>query len=464
MKRKNKKNIILYSIVLVQFILFYSYLYGDILITTTHGMSFWDCLFSGQIRDYYKINVDTQLVAGYYSGNYAAGYDFLVYIIFAIWDFPLWLCKRFLGVAYPLNYLIGNIWAKSIILLFYGLTFMVLKKILEQFSQGYTTRLFLLMTTSIFVSAYLSVIGQYDIITVFFMVLGIYYLICDKKWLFILAFSVAIPTKFLAMLAFLPILLLYEKKLIKVLGYLVISMIPMLLFRVLIPMESGESNINAFMEFLFVDSIPVGSYKVSFFLLFYITLLLFCFFKKKSEDRVGFGKEVIYISFLAYVGFFAFAYTFPYWVVYMLPYLYLMICINKEDYIVNLLLETCMSFFAVIGQSFTFTWVFSSTVLNNAILGKMTGVEEHLNYTVLDFLTSIAGDAGAQTLHNYILQICWGVFIVTVVFFMFFNCPWADKRKPLQEVNCKENRITIYIVRLLCLAIVYAIPFVWMMV
>lgn len=463
MKRKNKKNIILYSMVLVQFVFFFCYIYGDILITTAHGMSFWDCLFSGQIRDYYKLNVDTELIAGVYSGNYVAGYDFFVYIIFAIWDFPLWLCKHFFGIVNPLNCLIGNMWAKSIILLFYGLTFIVLKKILEQFSQGTSTRLFLLMTTSIFVSTYLGVIGQYDIITVFFMMLGSYYLICGKKWLFILAFSIAIPTKTFALLAFLPILLLYEKKLIKVLGYLVVSVIPMLLFRVLIPMEPGASNINAFLEFLFLNTIPVGSHKVSLFLLFYITLLLLCFFKKKSENRVEFGKEVIYISFLSYIGFFAFAYTLPYWMVYMLPYLYLMICINKENYVANLLLETIMSFFTVVGQSFTFTWVFSSTVLGNALLGNGIGVKEHLNYTILDLVKSVLGEAGAQTAQNYIVQICWGAFIVTAVFFVFLNCPWIEKKKEMKKLDCKENRILIYAIRLLCLMIVYAIPFAWIL-
>lgn len=464
MKRFSKSNIFICLILLIQLVMFYCYIYGDVLITTMHGMSFWDCLFSGQIRDYYKINLESELIAGCYSGNYAAGYDFFVYIIFAIWDFPLWICRRVFGIANPLNYLLGNMWAKSIVLVFYVLTLLVMKKIMDKLSLKSSKLLVVLMTTSIFISTYLGIIGQYDIITVFFMLLGIYYLISDRFLIFILLFSIAIPTKVFALLAFIPILLLYEKKIIKIIGYFVLSMIPMLLFRLLIPMVAGKSNIDSFFGYLFFDYIPLGTYRVSLFVMFYIALLLFCFLKKRSEDTIMFTKEIVYIAFLSYVIFFAFAYTFPYWMVYMLPYLYLMLCINKEFYVINLLLETCMSFFAVLGQSITFYWVFSSTILRNALLGNNSRLQDNMNYTIVDCLKSLLGENYYNTAQDYILQVCWAVFIVAVVFFIILNCPWRKPKQPLSELNCKENRILLYAVRAICLVIVYAIPFSWVFI
>ena len=307
MFKRNRKNIFICFILLIQLAMFYCYIYGDVLITAMHGMNFWDCLFSGNIKDFYKLNLDAKLVAGYYEGEYSAAYDFLIYIIFAIWNFPLWICRKFWGVEYPLNSFLGIMWAKSIVILFYVLTMVVLQKILKKCSFNNKKLFIVLMTTSIFVSAYLGMVGQYDIITIFFMLLGIYYLICDRFLLFVLLFSIAIPTKVFALIAFVPILLLYEKRIIKVLGCLILSMIPMLMFRVLIPMEPGESNINVFGEFLFTNTIPLATYKASLFMIFYITLMFFCFWKKRSDEKIQFTKEIIYITFLSYLIFFAFA-------------------------------------------------------------------------------------------------------------------------------------------------------------
>ena len=276
LKQIGKKRIILVAILAIQIIFFYCYLYGDLLITTMHGMTFWDSLFSsGGLRDYYNMNVNNHLVAGAYNGNYSARYDFLIYIIFGIWDFPLWVCKHFFGIKNPLNYLLGNLWAKSIVLLFYIMVVLVMRKIMVKCNKRNIMEMIVVMTTSIFVSANLNIIGQYDIITVFFMLLGMYYLINGNKLLFVVAFSVAVPTKILALLAFVPIVLLIEKKILKVIGYLILSCIPMAFFRVLVPMVQGESNIDNFFNFLFFDTVPFASHKISLFFAGYIVLLLF---------------------------------------------------------------------------------------------------------------------------------------------------------------------------------------------
>lgn len=439
--------------------MFFCYTYGDVLITTMHGMNFWDCLFSGKIRDFYELNLDAELVAGQYRGQYSAGYDFFVYIIFAIWDFPLWLCKNVLGIEHPLNYPLGQLWAKSIGLLFYVLSMIVLQKFLKKINFNNGTMLILLMSTSLFVSAYIGMIGQYDIITIFFMILGIYFLVCDRELLFVLLFSIAIPTKLFALFAFVPILLLYEKRIIKIAGSVILSMVPLLIFRILIPINVGGSNTSVFLNFLFADTIPLATYKSSLFVLVYISFLFFCFWKKGSDDKSRFIKEVIYIGFLAYFIYFSFGFANPYWFIYMIPFLYLILCWNKKYFVMNLLLEICMSFFAIIAQSIQFYWVFS----NNIIIGN-TISKEKSGYNMVDFLKFIVGESHYDSLVDYILQICWGFFVVSGISFAILNCPWLKEKKAASKLACKENVIVLFIIRAICLLIIYAIPFLWMFV
>ena len=81
---------------LVEMVFFFCMQYGDSLITAMHSINFWDCLFSGNIRNFYAQNTDALLSSGVYYGNYSAYYDFGIYIIFAIWVFPLWLGQKIL--------------------------------------------------------------------------------------------------------------------------------------------------------------------------------------------------------------------------------------------------------------------------------------------------------------------------------------------------------------------------------
>ena len=460
LKQIGKKRIILVAILAIQIIFFYCYLYGDLLITTMHGMTFWDSLFSsGGLRDYYNMNVNNHLVAGAYNGNYSARYDFLIYIIFGIWDFPLWVCKHFFGIKNPLNYLLGNLWAKSIVLLFYIMVVLVMRKIMVKCNKRNIMEMIVVMTTSIFVSANLNIIGQYDIITVFFMLLGMYYLINGNKLLFVVAFSVAVPTKILALLAFVPIVLLIEKKILKVIGYLILSCIPMAFFRVLVPMVQGESNIDNFFNFLFFDTVPFASHKISLFFAGYIVLLLFCYLKKPSDNVVKFAKEIIYISLCSYFIFFAFAFTFPYWMVYMVTALYLLIAMNNQQYYVNMILETFMAFFTIVGQTICFYWVYADTTLANGLLGRIPQIRNTNNKSIVDLLQGFVGSDDWSVVRDYVLQVSWSVYFVMMVFFLVINCPWKEKKTFAQGLDCKSNRIVLYIIRGIFLLIIYFIPF-----
>ena len=71
------------------------------------------------------------------------------------------------------------------------------------------------------------IFSQYDIFTVFFMVLGFYLFLTGKMWQFALAFGMAATFKYHAVLYFLVLLLLKEKKIRNLIRYTILMAVPL---------------------------------------------------------------------------------------------------------------------------------------------------------------------------------------------------------------------------------------------
>ncbi len=100
------------------FIVFIScmHTYNDILVTAKQGLVFWDCLFSGRIFHFYE---DAYVFCGnpYYPVQQYALYPFLYYLIFAIFELPIWILEKITG-ANVYNSIFGNIYSKAVLLFF----------------------------------------------------------------------------------------------------------------------------------------------------------------------------------------------------------------------------------------------------------------------------------------------------------------------------------------------------------
>ena len=89
-------------------------------------------LFSGDIFRFYEVchsDVDT---AAYHIFN-TPDYDFLIYIIFAIWNLPLWIARKAVHVNIWESAL-AIAWAKTVILVFTALTVRALTDICKTLS------------------------------------------------------------------------------------------------------------------------------------------------------------------------------------------------------------------------------------------------------------------------------------------------------------------------------------------
>ena len=176
---------------------------------------------NGHITDYYDYN--SKIITGD-----DPFYFPLVYIIFAIWNLPL----KVLGLMHDVAAggvtlsIVELAWTKLLIAVFYFATAYVMfliGRLLSAHSQRakYIAIIFATSPIAIF-GAF--IFGQYDIIGVFFTMVGFYFYIKRDYLKFSLFFSLAISLKMFPLVLFVPLLLLVEKRILQIIKYVGVAL------------------------------------------------------------------------------------------------------------------------------------------------------------------------------------------------------------------------------------------------
>lgn len=432
-------------------------------ITTYHGIGFWDCLFSGNIRNYYSINNSQNLVfTNTMSGEYSAAYDFIIYVIFAIWDFPLWLAKTFLGIEYPVATFLGTCWAKSISLFFFLMSALFFHKIANMLNDDdiFAFKCTLAYVTSLYALDYVFVMGQYDSIAICFMLAGLYFYMKGKKWLGLAMFAVAIPTKTFALFGLIIILLYKEKNILKILGNLVLALLPMVICRILIPFADAN-NVNSFFNFIFFSnpwSLGIGNFSV-FLVLFIILCVAVYVFTKKGDSH----RKLVLLLFEVYALFGVCAYNFPYWLLYFVPFMYLAFCANKEVFELNICLDAVGAFFVIIAQALTFNWTHSSTLASNLLISRIFPREDS-GMTIDKFLIKILGEDGYNQISPILVTLCLSVFLACMLMIVVLNYRHLNRPFAIQEEVRKNLKLFGFAVRIGLSLVVLTMPVLFYLV
>ena len=185
---------------------FFSFQQGDIMHTAGCSYSY----LQGHILDFYEW--------GAYEYNMWASYMPSTYIVFAIWNLPL----RLLGIVTCPEQYASSVWVlmwyKLLPVSLYLVSGYIIYRIAMIIGMGSKKSkicAYTFLTTPIgFFSQFL--FGQYDIFTVFLVLLGIYYYLKDNRRLFVLFFALSLPFKYYSLLIFVPLLLLKEKNVFKI--------------------------------------------------------------------------------------------------------------------------------------------------------------------------------------------------------------------------------------------------------
>jgi hypothetical protein len=312
--------------------LYVSFNHADITITSVHGKILLDMTYREMsILDFYDYNKGT------------AVYLLPQYILFAIWSIPVKIGYLLAGIP-PIDVnefrQIKGItlwWYKLLPTLFYlGSAFMIYKiTVLMQIDKNKAKWMPVIFISFPMASFSQFIFGQYDSVGVFFELLMINFFLQKKIMKAALICAVAVTFKIFPIFIFLPILLLFEKKVIKIFGYSLIAFSGYIIFTRLF---SGSETFKISTEFndvmlnrLFTVGIGTPFGNIAFFLMGLFIACIFAYFTRlDGKDEFSTHKYVLYIPLFVYSIFFSFVPYHPQWILVLTPYLVLNIIVNRN--------------------------------------------------------------------------------------------------------------------------------------
>lgn len=316
-------------------------------------------------------------------GNSQLSYGLVQQIICEIWIFPVVVIYHIFPIIDEFGAPIFEnvpfvLWGKSLIAVFFVLNLIQTEKIMRKLGLDDKMRKWalILFTSCILVALPVFHIAQTDSIYLFFMLCGVNAFLDKKRGKFLLFFALSSSCKFIAVFMFVPLLLLWEKRVLFVLrdAFLGIVILPLErvwfelvdrlnnhLFNHVTEVEtivdesqdvattiSDTSNYGFFSHFyhkmLYFEFPAVRkSYEASVLVTLFVLFCIWCYMQnnKDDEDR---KYNAIYVSAVSLLLFFTFSSPSPYWIVIMYPFVILLSLYNAKNMKINLLLMNLYSF------------------------------------------------------------------------------------------------------------------------
>lgn len=290
-------------------------------LTHTNSSSF--AYLHGHFWDFYDYN-STRMG----DNNYLP----IFYIFFAIWNIPLKLLgfiPEVTSETWMQATAIQTIWSKLLLVIFFFAAVTLVGKIASQICAGLSEEQNLqneslpklLFATSPIAIFAVFIFGGYDIFALFFMLLGLRaYFAKDFKW-FVAWFSVAISFKYFAAFAYLPLVLIIEKRFIRLIAFgllgLAVTAIQFALYW----------HSDVFLGEIFgLATAKTAGRGINVRLLlancFYLGMSAYLYFSKLNfrQDPEKWKQRAIIASMLSYAFLFSWVLWHPQWIILITPF------------------------------------------------------------------------------------------------------------------------------------------------
>ena len=330
-----RSKLLLFFYALILILCYLLFLQGDLAHTASSSYAY----LGGHFKDFYDYN--QPLVS---RNDYLP----LLYLIYAAWNIPLLLFGYTNGLdtnPWFARSPVEILWWKILLIIFFFATAYLISKI-GKLIDSKNSQLGLVFATSPIAIFIVFIFSQYDIISVFFSTLGVYYFLRKKYFRFSFYFSVAISIKYFALVIFLPLLLLGEKNILNLVKYFLIG-ISITLIQLALYWHSAIFKGEIFQ--LATGKLN-GSLQHNF--LFYFTVAVYfiaCVYLRNSKFKslYEWRRAAVFFSLLSYLLMFFVVPWHPQWLIIIVPFLVL-----SYSYIAS---KKTFLFFDVLGMLF-FVW------------------------------------------------------------------------------------------------------------
>ncbi len=355
---------------LAGFLLFY---YQDIGDTLDNAVMFTECVLDGQPLSFYRYSAENAAPGTVYSANY----NIALYTLFAVWNLPTSLMHIYGGFDYTTS-VFALLWAKLMVVIFYALIareMVKLVKVLAPEQRDAPKTSVFLFTSSLcaFIPGMIAV--QYDCIPLWFMLIAVRLYAEKKDAKCILVFALSVPFKLFSVFLLIPMVLLRQKNVFKILLSLLPVLIPSALLAIpfkndayylaAIGSQNGDAVRLILDAMISVNNMQLG---INPFLVAYFLLCLYAY-SRKEKDALNEGKMAVYLGFMAFAAFSSLTPIRSYWIVLVVPFMAILVSIHKGNRTVALLTDTLLSFGGGI-YILANHWIYNSGRILNALVLK----------------------------------------------------------------------------------------------
>lgn len=424
--------------VLIGIVMLLLFSYIDFKSLTVWSTNILDCIAKGDITDYYSY---TSLNKYGVAHRYVSGTLYSL-ILWGIWNIPIWAIQYFAGKAIVKSAIL-LIWSKLFLVVSLAITLFTTYKICSILFKDKKIAKWITFLSATFVFTYIGVFyaGQNDILICMFAILGLYFLIKEKNIWFYVFSSLAISIKYFYLIPYIPLILLTEKKIWKIIVKLGIGILPIIIFKLLVqnfPMYEISAQANYSDKILngfFGSGLKVANGgTLSFFILTFIIICFIAYMTKPKTKEIK-NNYIFYFAVAPIITMFMFSTHYEFYrPILLMPFLMILYGFKPQLFRINIILDTIMSAASIVSLSIGSKSIFNSKYsMTNTILSNKIG--EIKTVSVNNFLNNLLGE-NINMVASFATTIMFAALaIILVVNYPKFNTDKDNSEKKIEKTE-----------------------------
>lgn len=347
---------------------FFLWNHPDIIETAQHTRILLDDVFSGRFFAFYQDTMDARATLGYAN---AAHYHIWFYLLCGLWDLPLYL----IGKLIPVGELAFTLWTKALGATAFVACGLVLRRLAEKLGAGreqiaWTPWFFWLCPVGFFSALCM---GQYDSLCLLFLLLGMLFYLDGRMLPFVLTMGTALVFKMFAIFILIPLLLLREKRILRIAGWLALSLWLYLPGSLLFARRNGDAGFfnSLIAQRLFATVLPTVG-QPSLLLVLLAGLYLLCWLWQPGSEE-SLAQKAVYVCLTVFSLLFLLVQWHPQWIILLSPFLLLTTWQTKKQMPWLLLSGICFAGYFLL-TAYSFAGQIEGNLLDFGLLGQLTGL------------------------------------------------------------------------------------------
>lgn len=342
----------------------------DIWETSNHSWVFLESVFSGRFLDFYRV-VEAHETPLYYMNG--ANYNIVIYLLFGLWQLPVFAVCKLGGLAVPEFFLI--FWSKVLCAGGLVLCSWLLGRLARGLGLSQAECRWAVLLLPLWPAAFFStmIMGQYDVFCLAATLIALLHYQKGRLRQFTAWMGAAALFKFFPLLVFLPLLLLAEKRPGKLVLHSLGSLWLLAPTTLLFWGRTGEA-MGFTMEMarrLFDQTLPGGARDYPVFVILYGLALVLCWFWRPDPARLR-GPLAVYVCLAVYSALLLGIKWHPQWVALLAPFWLLTVLMQRER-LVFLALDAAFSLGYFLLVFFEFPYQMDANLFDYGLITLLTG-------------------------------------------------------------------------------------------